>query len=448
MDLPVSIHFDPLGNLYVGDRSVIRKITCYNSSIFPDYNGIGYIMSSGGQHEKTIDLETGVTLRAFGYNGNNQLISISDQFGNQTTVQRDGITTNLTIDADNHLTRITYPDGSYYGFENTADGLATAKIQPEGNRFDHVFDSNGRITDFTDEEGGHWQFSRSVDANGDILAQVLTGEGNVSSYLDYTYSTGAFTSTTIDPTGADTLFARSDNGLTENKTLPCGTELDFKYGLDPEYKAKYVKETTETMPSALEKVTIRNKNYEDTNSDDIPDLITETVTVNGKATSIENNVLQSQKTIISPEGRTASVFYDPVTLVTEGVSVPGLFDTSYGYDARGRLTSVDTNTRGIDLVYNTQGFLESITDPEGHTFSFTRDDVGRVNAIDRPDLTTVGFAYDQNGNMTVLTNPATIDHGFGYNKVNLNSSYQTPLSGSYSYVYDKDRRLVQTNFPS
>jgi len=40
------------------------------------------------------------------------------------------------------------------------------------------------------------------------------------------------------------------------------------------------------------------------------------------------------------------------------------------------------------------------------------------------------------------------DHGFGYNSVNRKSSYQTPLSGSYSYIYDKDRRLIQTNFPS
>jgi len=50
--------------------------------------------------------------------------------------------------------------------------------------------------------------------------------------------------------------------------------------------------------------------------------------------------------------------------------------------------------------------------------------------------------------MTVLTNPSTINHGFGYNKVNLNSSYQTPLSGSYSYSYNKDRQLTQINFPS
>ena len=66
----------------------------------------------------------------------------------------------------------------------------------------------------------------------------------------------------------------------------------------------------------------------------------------------------------------------------------------------------------------------------------------------RPDGSSLGFTYDKNGNMTVLNNPAAIDHGFGFNKVNLNSSYQTPLSGNYSYVYDNDRRLIQTNFPS
>ena len=71
-----------------------------------------------------------------------------------------------------------------------------------------------------------------------------------------------------------------------------------------------------------------------------------------------------------------------------------------------------------------------------------------MTGIDRPAGSSVGFTYDKNGNMTVLTNPSTIDHTFGFNKVNLSDSYQTPLSGIYSNVYDKDRRLTQTNFPS
>ncbi len=469
LSFPDGVAVDTAGNLYIADTSNyrVRKVASAFASAmtagdipFAEENGLGHIMSSAGRHKKTIDLDTGVTLYEFGYNEDNELVSITDRFGSQTIVQRDGsgvptaitspdgITTSLTIDADNHLTRITYPDGSYYGFEYTTDGLLTAKIEPEENRFEHVFDSIGKLTHATDQEGGNWQYSRTAYENGDILTEVLTAEGNLTSYLDHTYSTGAYTSTITDPTGAETLFTKSADGLTVNKSLACGMELAFEYDVDPEYKFKYVKEMNEGTPASLVKTTQRARTYLDTDSDDIPDLITKTVTVNGKATTLANNVLQSQRAITSPEGRTVTTAYDPVTLLTSTLSIPSLYDTTYGYDTRGRLTSIIADTRENGFAYNAQGFLESITDPENHTTSYTYDPVGRMTGIDRPDGSSVGFTYDANGNMTVLTNPSAIDHGFGYNAVNRNSSYQTPLSGSYSYVYDKDRRLVQTNFPS
>ena len=466
-----NIAVDPSGNLYVGDSGNfrVRKIApaaAFTGAMasgdipFAEKNGLGHIMSSTGRHKKTIDLDTGITFYDFGYNDDKELVSITDRFGNQTTIERDpngeptsitspdGITTTLTIDDNNHLTHITYRDGNSYDFEYTLDGLLTAKIEPEGNRFEHVFDFTGRLTDATDDEAGHWNYARNVAAKGDILTEVLTGEGNLTSYLDHTYSTGAYTSTITDPTGGETLFNRSSDGLTVNKSLPCGMELDFQHGVDSEYKFKRVKEMQESTPSALTRTTLRAKTYEDTDSNEVPDLITETVTVNGKATTLANNVLQSQKTITSPEGRTVTTAYDPVTLLTSSLSIPGLFDMTYGYDARGRLTSTITNTRETSFAHNAQGFLDSITDPENHTTSYTYDAVGRMTGINRPDSSSVGFTYDQNGNMTILTNPSTISHGFGYNGVNLNSLYQTPISGSYTYLYDKDRRLVQTNFPS
>jgi RHS repeat-associated protein len=354
----------------------------------------------------------------------------------------------LTIDADNHLIRITYPDSMFYSFEYTPDGLMTTEIESAGNQFDHLFDTHGRLTDVYDEEGGHWNYNRTVFDTGDILVQSQTAEGNTTSYLDHTYSTGEYESTVTDADGAQTLFNRSDDGLTVNKSLPCGMDLSYKYGLDPEYKYEFVKESSELAPSGLERITLNDKTYQDTDADYMPDFITETVSVNGKTTTLSNNVLQAQKIVTSPESRTVTINYDPATLVTNSIVTPGLFETSYSYDVKGRLASTTTNIRATSFGYNSQGFFDHVTDPENHTTSYGYDEVGRVTAVNRPDGSSLGFTYDLNGNMTILTNPILVNHGFGYNKVNLQSSYQSPLSGTYSYVYDRDRRLTRTNFPS
>ncbi len=465
------IALDPAGNLYLADswNWRIRKIDFSGAFtslmapgevVFTEGNGLGHVMSNAGLHKKTIDLETGTILREFMYNENNLLISIVDQFGNQITINRDengvpisitspdGFTTQLIINANNHLDHIIYPDNSDYNFVYSSDGLLESKIEPKGNRFDHIFDGNGRLTDATDDEGGHWQFDRSVLENGDILTAVLTGEGNLSTYQDHTDSTGAYTSTITDPTGSQSIFTESSDGLLVEKSLSCGMNLSIKYDLDSEYKFKFVKQMTESTPADLLRITLRDKTYLDTNSDEIPDQITETVSVNGKVTTLEKNVLQSQKVITSPEGRIITMSYNPNTLVTESVSVPNLFDTSYDYDSKGRLISLNTNTRGIDYTYNDKGFLESVTDPESNTTIYGHDAVGRVTSIDRSDGSSLGFTYDDNGNITMLTNPSLIGHGFGSNNVNMKSSYSTPLSGSYSYLYDKDRQLKQVTFPS
>jgi len=110
----------------IGPPSVFTRTLADGDFAFAEENGLGYILSESGQHKTTIDLDTGVTLKEFGYDQDNNLISITDQFNNQVIIQRDangtptsitspdGLTTTLTIDGNNHLTRITHPDSSFY----------------------------------------------------------------------------------------------------------------------------------------------------------------------------------------------------------------------------------------------------------------------------------------------------------------------------------------------
>ena len=467
---PSGIAVDPAGAVYIADSSNYRIRRVAQQVVFPramavgdvlfSEDGLGHVMSGGGLHKKTVDLDTGVTLYSFDYDHAGRLIGIIDRFDNRIAIRRDGngvpvsitspdgLTTSLTVDAGNLLSRITYPDGGHYNFEYTSGGLMTAKTEPEGNRFDRLFDSTGRLTDASDQEGGHRRYSRHVHDDGDILNRVLTAEGDLTWYTDRTVSTGAYTSTIADPTGAETLFSGSADGMTAEKLIPCGMEISFRYDFDPRYQSRYLKEIIKSTPSGLEKVTLREKTYENMGAEGMPRLITETVTVNGSATVLENDISRSRRNVTSPEGRTVTALYDPETLLTLSISAPGLHQTAYGYDAGGRLTSIDTHDRQISFSYDAYGFLRAGTDPGGRVTAYDYDPVGRLTGIDRPDGTSVSFMYDRNGNMTVLTGPTGVSHGFQYNAVNRRGYYHPPLSGTYSHVYDKDRRLVRTNFPS
>ncbi|MCP4346313.1 MAG: hypothetical protein GY795_12400 [Desulfobacterales bacterium] len=474
------VEIDVSGNVYVanmgdgyGHKYAVSKIapaSTFSAHMddgdisFTEEDGTGYIMSSSGMHKKTIDLDTGTVLLEFGYDANDNLITITDRFNNQTLIERNEngiieaivspykLRTELTIDANNHLKRITNPDTGYYEFEYTTDGLMEVEIEPEKNRFDHKFDTSGRVTDTWDGNDGHWQFYKTKNDDDDTVYNVLTGENNLTTYLDRTDSGGVYTSVIASPSGGETLFSRSQDKLTVNKSLPCGTELEFKYDVDQAYGFQYVKEMAETTPAGLTKVTLADKVYEDTDSDGTSDLITEKVTVNEKETVSVHNILQATKTVTSPENRTMTIVYDPATLLTSSVSTAGLHDTAYGYDEKGRLKSVTTGTRETLFDYDTDGNLDFITDPEEHITDFDYDEMGRVKEIHRPDQADLYFSYDLNGNMEILTVPKpgdrTVDHTFGYNDVNLRESYQTPMIKSYGYIYDKDRRLTRETFPS
>ncbi len=464
------IFVDQNKNIYISDSNNhrIRKITA-NSFTPADLGdmtfaeeGLGYIFSLDGKHKQTLDLDTKKVLEQFGYDAAGRLISSTDSFDNKVTIERnaagvptaivspDGVRTNLTVDAKNHLTQITYPDGKSYKFEYTPGGLLTKETEPKGNFFTHTFDATGRITDVVDQEGGHEKFGRKVDVNtGDVTTTVTSGEGDVVTYVDQTASTGALTSTSsVTGVTKPTLFTSSSDGITSKITSPDLTVSDLSFDLDPEYKFKYLKSQTITTPSGLKAQAAFARTYTDTNSDGKKDLITRTASLNSKSTTLTHDVLTSTFKATSPLGRSMTTVYDPTTLLTSKVSVPELFDTTYTYDLKGRVKTVQTSTRTMSLDYDLNGNVESITDPRGNRTSYTYDAVGRTTKVHRPDSTEVHFEYDANGNMTVLTNPSSQNHGYIYNAVNLPTSYAPPISPATQYVYDKERRLKEIDFPS
>lgn len=144
---PHRLSIDAQGFVIVPDRGnkLIRKVSVksYNQKEihFTEDNGLGHLISADGKHSLTYDLEAGVPLLTFGYDPDDRLTTITDQFDNVVTIEYmlgvpsaivspDGLRTKLTIDDYNQLKTLTYPDNNAFTFEYAEnDGLLTVICQ-------------------------------------------------------------------------------------------------------------------------------------------------------------------------------------------------------------------------------------------------------------------------------------------------------------------------------
>jgi len=460
---------DGNGKIYVVGGGRVRSISKPPSMVlsgapgyifFADENGLGYLLTYTGLHKSTIDLATRHTLLTFNYDSADQLVSFIDGFGNQSTIQRDligkptsitspdGIVTSLVIDSSNHLIQASYPDGSHYSVDYSSGGLMIDKYDRRGNLFVHDYDINGRIISVLDPEGGNWNYGRTIDIEGNVFSNVLTGEGNLTAYQDKTDSTGVHVSIKTGPSGEMLTTFRSSDSLTETISSTCGMMEKSQYNLDTQYLFKYISAATTTTPAGLNLATAYSRTYQDNNSDQVPDLITDLVSKNSRTWTTTNNILTSVNTSISPNGHTVTSEYDPTTLLTQRINVPGLYPSAFNYDTRGRLISTTTGGRTTAMGYDTNGNIDYIMTPDNKNVDYTYDIMGRLFFEARPDGSTVEYQYDVNGNQTILTNPNEISFGFNYTANNQRRNFVQPLSGTYSYLYDKDRRLKTVTLPS
>ena len=471
------IAVDPSGDMYVSDMrnncvwKIVKSLAAFSGRDGGDITfvegGLGYVMDSYGRHKKTTYLDTGTVLWSFGYDDEGKLTSITDRFGECTTIQASGssiditahsgspdqVTTRLTLNDEGQISMVTYPDQGYYSFQYTDDGLMTDEWDPNGNHFVHNFDKDGRVVSVSDDITGEdhpWMFESHLEPeNGMINILVTSPQGNTTTYNDKHYVTGRFESLITGPGGDITSYLRTADLAHVEKQDPCGLGLRFLYAFDKRYHYRYMRKMEEITGGKV-RTSTWDKDYKDTNNDNNVDMVTTRVTTNQKVTTMENDIENHVKTLITPQGRHIVMTYDPVTLLPVSVEIPGMQAISYEYDLRGRPTVVSSGDRSISLSYmdSASGHDVNITDALGRKSTYYYDIMGRLYQVNRPDGTSVGFTYDANGNMTILRTPSSIEHLFGYNAVNLIGLYQAPVSGSYTYTYNRDRELTSLSLPS
>ncbi len=344
--------------------------------------------------------------------GHQVKLSYEATFG-QITLLEDARGNRSTFDYDDsgNLTVLTYPDGGQETITYSAAGIPTS----------HTSRSSDTII-YTHNDRG----------------QLLRKDYPDGSWVAYSYDTAGNMTSASDVNGAITMEYDPDTDLLTRITYPSGHYFEFSYN-DAWQRTQRLDQDSHEL------------NYEYDAAGRPSRLCDENGAV---IVSYEYDEVGRLSRESKGNGTYTTYEYDAAGQVISMVnfapddSVQSRFD--YAYDANGNRTSMTTLAGTTTYNYDLIGQLVGVTYPGGRHVVYDYDAAGnRITVTDDgvpTDYTTnelnqytqVGdatYTYDLNGNMTSRTD-ASGTTTYEYNYDNRLIRVTTPMSGTWEYAYD------------
>ena len=325
----------------------------------------------------------------YGYDANGDLTEVTDPRGNTTSYSYDGLsrpteiaqplekTTTYTYDgAGNVLSRTTALGTLEYGYD--AANRLTSVASGESALAVYGYDAADRLTSATDAEGHKIEISYTEegrpsainDGRGQSLTRSYDSRGNLAKQVDgrgtleYGYDKlGRLTSLT-DPQGKALGFAYDPEGDLTEVTRPGGLTTTNLYN-----EAGRLAETTSKTSEPLTVLESLQYGYD----------------AAGNVTSKLDQRLEAETTYA----------YDALGRLTQ-FNPPGEGSTTYGYDAAGNRTEAGGTT------YTFNALNQPTEDSAGTTYSY--DGAGRLTAeVNGPEETT--YAWDPFDHLAKVEGP-------------------------------------------
>lgn len=468
-----ALTLDQQGRLLLADSNILRRLE--GALAEPDQDGNVKVPSQDGselfefdrtgRHLKTYDTLLGIATSTFAYNDAGELTSVTDQFGNQTAIQRSpdgtaeaivgpyGQTNGLEIDAAGQLTAVTDPAAATTRLGYKTGGLLTSLRSPAGGLHSYAYDAEGLLVSDTDPDGVIKTLTRTETEHGrSVTLQV--GDGPSTHLRVSDDATTARIREQVTASGETTTSETRPDGRVVT-TNPDGTQTATKVTSDPRFGGlvPQVASLTEKLPSGLQRITKIERTAVLSDPDNplsLETLVVET-SVNGRVSRQTYDAAARRLTTRSPEGRISTIEYGAQGLPVLERKL-GSEPTAYDYDERGRLLSAQRAARHSTISYDPLGRVASVTDNLGRVTETGYDEGNQLVRVADDSGAAATFGYDQDGALTSITPPDRTEHSVSYSRGGRPVSATAPDTGlsqerRYRNRFDAGGRLQETTDP-
>ena len=339
--------------------------------------------------------------------------SIADNCGNMLTFTWNG----------KKLQKISHTDGQSLTFAYSG-GLLSSVTDDCGRQTVYTY-SNSLLTKVTASDGLETLYEyRAADgtAAARALSRIVYPDGTTR---EFSYDTSSGLVSAISSNGGrETTTIFRDGGVV-TLTGPDGAETTVKTGVYGE-----TLETTDALGGTS------TKEYTEDG------LLKSVVSPSGLNGKIEHDALGRVRKSVSAAGMATAFAYEGTFGNLKTVTDAKNHAVTYGYDAKGRGTSVTfADGSASKLEYNSRGDVVKSTNRRGQTVTYTYDAKGRVTKKVWSNGRTFTYSYDAHGNVTTATDSETGTVTMQYDSADWLTKITYPTGRGFMFAYDACGRL-------